>query len=160
MHQSRWINMVMAMMALLLASSCSPEDRARREVEGLIRLAVPPESACVSEPYIWGTGNNPKNCQGHAVQCVVGSSLTRQKIQDYYTQHFGAGWVSADTQDPETFSWRKNGAVFDKMIGIEYEPKYLPADSTPGREFMEASQSRTTAYVLTVMANKCTGPFP
>lgn len=160
MRQWRWTSMIVAVVALLLASSCSPEELTKKEVAQLFNMAIPPESACMSDPYVSGVGNNPRNCRSASLECVVGSSLTRQEIQDYYTQQLGAGWVSTDTQDSDILSWRKSEPVLDKMVVIEYEPKYLPADSKPGREFREARQNHTTVYVLMVMANKCTGPFP
>ena len=161
MCQLRWMSIILATTALLfLTSSCSPEEQAQKEVAQLFKKAIPPESACLSDPYVSGVGNNPRNCRSASLECVVGSSLARQAIQEYYAQQLGAGWVSADTQDPGMHSWRKSGAVLDKMVVIEYEPKYLPTDSRPGQEFQKARLSHTTAYLLTVMANKCTGPFP
>lgn len=160
MRHLQWIKIVLAAMILLLINSCSPEERAKKEVAQLFNMAIPPGSACMSDPYVSGVGNNPRNCRSASLECVVGSALTRQEIQDYYTQQLGTGWVSTDTQDSDILSWRKSELVLDKMVVIEYEPDYLPADSKPGREFREARQNHTVAYVLMVMANKCTGPFP
>ena len=160
MNKVHWTSMGTILALLLLASGCLPEARARIEVTKLVKIAVPPESACMSEPQVWGAGNNPKYCVGHAVTCIVGSSLTREKIQEYYTQRLGAGWTRFDVDQSGAIQWFNQGDLLDRMIVISYEPKYLPVDSQAGRELQGARQTRTSAYELTVVANKCTGPFP
>lgn len=163
MRQRRWVSIIVVVVlvgALLLAHNCLSENQAEKEVTQLFPLAIPPESTCMSNPYVSGVGNNPRNCRSASLECVIGSGLSQQEIQDYYARQLGTGWVSADTRDSGTLAWRKAGATLDEMVVVEYEPKYLPPDSQPGQELQEARQRHTTAYLLTVMANKCTGPFP
>ena len=163
MRKLQWISLTVVavlVVVLILARNCLREESARYEVMQLLRIAFPPQSVCMSEPYFSGGGNNAKICVSASITCVVGSSLSRPEIQDYYTQRLGSKWKIIDERESGAFSWQRSGLVLDKMVAIEYEPKYLPADSKPGKDFQEARQSRATAYVLTIMANKCTGPFP
>ncbi len=54
----------------------------------------------------------------------------------------------------------KHPRPFDKLIGIDYQPEYVPENSQTSSELREAQKSYATVYVLTVLADNCTGDFP
>ena len=123
MRKLQWISLTVVavlVVVLILARNCLREESARYEVMQLLRIAFPPQSVCMSEPYFSGGGNNAKICVSASITCVVGSSLSRPEIQDYYTQRLGSKWKIIDAKN-----------MLDEMLSerpdiSQYEINYIP----------------------------------
>ena len=130
------------------------EVPAKLETEGLMRSTLPPASSIVGGPYQFGQGNDENICQGRTTTYVIGSPLTEQQIEDYYTHQLSPGW-SKHAGAASSITWVKEGNLFDMSVLVEYRPWYLGEMSEPGRKLKQAREQYTTAYHLTLMVDQC-----
>jgi len=111
-------------LALMGGRNAFGEEMAKREVRGLMALAFPPGSHILFGPYISGVGNNPRACYGDSREAIVGSSLTEEQIDQYYSGKLAAGWRQS-AADPGMITWQRTDWLFDSMVSIEYAPQYF-----------------------------------
>ncbi len=128
------------------------------QVRSLLKSAVPPRSSILYGPYRWGEGNNPRVCYGASREAVVGSSLTRREIERYYSEWL-SGWRREGRGD-DVVSWDQTGRFTDSMVALSFVPELLPVDSEVGRAFEKAKAEYLSAYMVSVSAGRCIGPFP
>ncbi len=152
----RHIKMLLSILvlAVILGFCFLFEVPATLETERLMRATLPSDSVALGGPYEFGEGAGQNACWGNTVEYAIGTSLTKQQIDDYYSRQLPPDW-SRYAKGISSVTWSKTDGPLVRFILIEYQPWYINPDSDTGQKLKQAGEQYTTAYFLTVSAIVC-----